>query len=255
MTLPLAEDRLNLILKLLVDKGSCRTSELARQFGTSEMTIRRDLDVLASRGLIKKVHGGATLNSVDMQFQERQQLSRGPKERIGLKARELIQPGQTIYIDAGTTAIQLALALKADPQLARTVYVVTHAINIAYELHSECKLYLIGGEAYQGTFSLVGPDAIQMIQKYNYDVFFVGACGIHERSGLTNTNLIEAQLKTEIMKRSNQKVLIADQSKWGNLGFATFAPIDAVDLWITDHLPDDARAVMQNRQVQVIEAP
>ncbi|MBB6099205.1 DeoR/GlpR family transcriptional regulator of sugar metabolism [Deinobacterium chartae] len=254
MTQPLADERLNLILKLLMERGACRTTEISERLGISGSTVRRDLDLLAERGLIRKVHGGATLASQDQIYQERQQIGRDEKARIGERALALIEPGQTVYIDAGTTALEVALALKRAPQLARSLHVVTHAINVAFELNGECNLYVIGGENYHSTYSLVGPDALEAIARFRYDLFFVGCTSIDPERGLTNSNLIEARQKTAIMRQTRRSILVADHGKWGPKGFAIFAALEEIDTWVTGHAPEDAQARFAAAGCRVLEA-
>ncbi|ADV67568.1 DeoR/GlpR family DNA-binding transcription regulator [Deinococcus maricopensis] len=253
MTQPLAEERHAQILSLLMQRGSCRTTEIVDRLGISGSTVRRDLDLLAERGLIRKVHGGAIINSQDQVYQERQTLGQREKERIGQLALTLLAPGQILYLDAGTTALQVALALKRTPALTRTLRVVTHGINVAYELNGECQLMVIGGENYGSTYSLVGPDALSIIERYSYDVFLVGCTSIDPARGLTNSNLIEAQQKTAIMARARQSVLIADHSKWNVPGFATFAALSDVRTWVTDAAPPDARTHFERAGVRVLD--
>lgn len=254
MTAPLAEERLARILDLLARQGTVRTVALTEQLGVSGATARRDLDLLAQRGLIRKVHGGAALASQDQHYQDRQQLEQGGKARLAAAAVELLSPGQTVYIDAGTTARQVARALRRAPALTRTLRVVTHGLDVAYELNGECPLYVVGGEVYGSTYSLTGPDALAAAERYSYDVFLVGCTSIDPDRGLTNSNLVEAQQKTAIMRRARRSLLIADHRKWGHAGFATFAALGDVAAWVTDHAPAGARAAFEAAGVQVVEA-
>lgn len=254
MTAPLAEERLARILDLLARQGSARTTTITEHLGVSGATARRDLDVLASRGLIRKVHGGAALASQDQGYRDRQNLERGGKTRLAQAAAALLGPGQTVYLDAGTTARHVAQALRASPGLTRTLRVVTHGIDVAYELNGECSLYVVGGEVYGSTFSVTGPDALATVSRYSYDVFLVGCTSIDPERGLTNSNLVEAQQKTAIMRRARRSVLIADHSKWNQAGFATFASLGDVRTWVTDHAPPGAREVFEAAGVEVVEA-
>jgi len=254
MTAPLAEERLSRILDLLARQGTLRTTAITAQLGVSGATARRDLDVLAQRGLIRKIHGGATLASQDQQYRDRQQHERGAKAALARAALTLLEPGRTVYLDAGTTARHVALALRATPALTRTLRVVTHAIDVAYELNGECHLYVVGGETYGSTYSLTGPDALDTIERYSYDVFLAGCTSIDPARGLTNSNIVEAKQKSAIMRRARRTVLIADHSKWGHAGFATFAHLGDVDAWVTDTAPPDARAAFEEAGARVVEA-
>lgn len=251
MNAPLAEDRLQSILDLLARNGSMRTTALTQALGVSGATTRRDLDTLERRGQIRKMHGGAALASQDQQYQDRAQLQQTAKNRLAGAALNLIRPGQTVYLDAGTTARTVAQALRRTPELTRTLRVVTHGIDVAYELNGECPLYVVGGDLYGSTFSLTGPDALDTVRRYRYDLFLVGCTSIDPTRGLTNSNLIEAQQKAAIIGQSTRTALIADSSKWGPAGFATFATLDQIHDWVTDHAPAAARIAFEARGVQV----
>lgn len=256
MTLLLAEERLTRILELLAQHGTLRTTALTKLLGVSGATTRRDLEVLAERGLIRKLHGGAALISQeqtnqDQQYRDRVKINQVGKRGLAELALGLIEPGQTVYIDAGTTALALAQVLKGRPQLTRTLRVVTHGIDVAYELNGECSLYVVGGEVYGSTFSITGLDAIQTLGRYHYDLYFAGCTTIDTCGGLTNSNLVEAQQKTAIIRRTQKTVLIADQSKWGQTGFATFAEVGELSAWVTDQASAEARAMFEAAGVTV----
>ncbi|AAF12597.1 DeoR/GlpR family DNA-binding transcription regulator [Deinococcus radiodurans] len=262
MSPPLAEERLTRIVQLLAERGTLRTAALTELLGVSSATIRRDLDVLAGRGLIRKLHGGAALAAPepeaplnqDQFYRDRQQVNHLGKQRLAGRALELIAPGQTLYLDAGTTALALAEALQRTPQLTRTLRVVTHGIDVAYVLNGECALYVVGGEVYGSTYSLTGPDALSTVSRYNYDLFFVSCTSIDPAGRLTNSNSVEAQQKASILRQSRRSVLIADQSKWGPPGFAPFAGFAEVSAWVTDRAPATARAAFEQAGVTVLEA-
>lgn len=250
MTL-LADERLTQIVALLTEHGSLRTTELAARLKVSGATLRRDLDTLRQRGVIEKVHGGARLASQDQLYLERQQLNQPGKRALAKAALLEITPHQTVYLDAGTTALDVAQTLKTVPTLLRTLRIVTHAIDVAYELNGECDLYVIGGEVYGSTYSLTGPDALATLGQYSYDLFFVGCTSINGAGQLTNSNRIEAQQKSAIMERASRTVLIADGSKWGQAGFAPFAHLRELSGWVTDEAPAEALAACQSWGVTV----
>ena len=262
MIAPLAEERLERILHLLAERGPQRTTALTEALGVSGATTRRDLDTLAGRGLIRKVHGGAALapptpaEHQDQQYRDRQQQQPDAKSRLAQAALGLLTPGMTLYLDAGTTARAVAQALRRTPKLTRTLRVVTHGLDVAYELNGECPLYVVGGEVYGSTYSLTGPDALDTVRRYRYDLFLVGCTSIDAAPpgppALTNSNLVEAQLKTAILDRARHAALIADHSKWGHPGFATFAHAGDLSHWVTDAAPDEARAAFTAAGVRVV---
>lgn len=263
MSPPLAEERLTRILQLLAEHGTLRTTALTRLLGSSSATTRRDLETLAGRGLIRKLHGGAALAgpeqdvprpNQDQFYRDRQQVNRSGKQQLAGRALDLIAPGQTVYLDAGTTALAVAEALQRRPHLTRTLRVVTHGIDVAYVLNGECPLYVVGGEVYGSTYSLTGPDALGTVSRYNYDLCFIGCTSIDPAGRLTNSNSVEAQQKAAILRQSSRSVLIADQSKWGPPGFAPFAHLGDVGVWVTDQAPAAARTAFEQAGVTVLEA-
>lgn len=241
------QERQQRILELLAGRGFQKTQALVRALGASGATVRRDLEALAAAGQIERVHGGAAplaggAAGRDIRYRERQAQAGNAKARLATVACGLIRPGQTVYLDAGTTARAVAVALRARPELARTLRVVTHGLDVAFELNGECALYVVGGEVYGSTYSLTGPDALRTIERYHYDLFLVGCTGIDPERGPSNSNLTEAHQKAAIVRRSARSVLIADGTKWGLRGFAPFASFAELNGWVTDAAPPEARA-------------
>lgn len=245
------QQRQQRILDLLSSQGFTRTQDLIAALGASGATVRRDLEVLAAQGQLERLHGGAAPLSRDIRYLERQSQSAGAKQALAELACELIAPGQTVYLDAGTTARAVAAALRTRPALTGTLRVVTHGLDVAYELNGECRLYVVGGEVYGSTYSLTGPDALRALEQYTYDLFFVGCTSIDPERGPTNSNLTEAHQKSAVMARSARTVLIADSAKWGVRGFAPFAGFAELHGWVTDAAPAEARRVMAAQGVQV----
>ena len=232
----LADRRQELIMAALSARGECRTKQLAEQFQSSEMTLRRDLAELEKRGLLRRVHGGAVLLNRDVNYAQRLELGHTQKQYVGQAAARLLKSGQTVYLDAGTTACEMARAIAQGLPQVSHLSIITHGISIAGELagHTPYQLQLIGGEIYQNALSTFGPVALTQIADLNIDVFFMAAGGVNAEAGWTNTNVVEAVVKRAVMARSKTVVAICDGSKWGQETFAPIVPFDGVSRWVVD---------------------
>lgn len=248
-----AQERRERILTLLRQRGFMKTQALIEALGASGATVRRDLEALERAGQLQRVHGGVSLPTRDIRYLTRQGEDAAAKASMARAALGLIQPGQTVYLDAGTTASALALALRRAPTLTGTLRVVTHGIDVAYLLNGECSLHVVGGEVYGSTYSLTGPDTVAAAQRYRYDLFFVGCTSIDPQYGPTNSNLTEAHQKAAVMGRAEKSVLLAAGRKWGAGDFAPFAAFSQLSAWVTDAAPPAARAAF-GEIVQIIEA-
>lgn len=228
-------DRLQHIIALIERNGSQTNAELAETLNVSLMTVRRDIIELEHRGLLRRVHGGVqSAASPDRGFSLRSRQQRSAKQAIGASAAALVEEFQTIYLDAGSTAMELALSLRQ--RSVKGVRVVTHAINIASELAglSHISLVQIGGEVFGQTFAATGPFAVTCIRALSFDQCFVSAQGFDLQAGLTDSNLLEVEVKQAVLERAKRAVLIADSSKWGVTSFAKVAPLGVVAQIITD---------------------
>ena len=232
----LADHRQELIMSVLSARGECRTKQLAEQFQSSEMTLRRDLAELEKRGLLRRVHGGAVLLNRDVDYAQRVELDHAQKQWVGRAASRLLKSGQTVYLDAGTTACEMARAIAQGLPQVSDLSIVTNGISIAGELagRTPYQLQLIGGEIYQNALSTVGPVALAQIANLNIDVFYMAAGAVDIHAGWTNSNLIEAMVKRAVVARSKSVVSICDSAKWGQESFATIVPLEGVSRWVVD---------------------
>jgi DeoR/GlpR family transcriptional regulator of sugar metabolism len=253
----LGDHRRELILAALSSGGQCRVSDLARQFSLSEMTVRRDLRVLEEQGLLRRVHGGAVLVDAEVEYPLRAREGQTQKQRIGRRAAELIRDGMTIYLDSGSTAMEVALRIKEGLPGVNQLSVATHGVNLAIELagHPAYNVHLIGGELYHNGLSTVGPVALAQIAQSHFDVFFMGARGIDLVAGWTNSNQFETQLKHVAIAQSRQVCAIADSAKWGQRGFATIVPFEQIPVWICDDdLPEAAQDAATSAGIDLLIA-
>ncbi len=252
----LARQRHDLVTERIRTMGSVRVGDLAAEFDVSDMTIRRDLDLLAAQGLIEKVHGGATrlneMSSFEPGFDAKQERQRSEKDLIARRALDLIQPNSAIGLTAGTTTWTFARHLGSVPDLT----VVTNAPSIAQTLYqtvdASTSVVLTGGIRTPSD-ALVGPIATSALAKLHVDVLFLGVHGMDEQLGFSTPNLAEAEVNRAFIESARRVVVLADHTKWGMRGFAQIAPLDRADVVVSDSaLPDAARETFQNLGVEVI---
>jgi len=259
----LARHRQSLILEDIRRTGSVRVSDLTQRLGVSDMTIRRDLEVLARSGLIEKVHGGAVLPGVPSShepgFEAKSSLEQPAKAAVTKAAAELVTPGSAIGLSAGTTTFALAERLMGIPGLT----IVTNAVRVV-DLFADSQLagpaatrtsVVLTGGVRTPSDALVGPVADLTIRSLHLDMLFLGCHGIDPVAGLTTPNLAEAETNRAFVRAARKVTVVADHTKWGIVGLSSFADLDDVDTLVTDSgLPAEARALVADRVGQLIIA-
>jgi DeoR family transcriptional regulator of aga operon len=231
----LNEERRRAILAALNRDGRVLVKDLAAHFQVSQITIRKDLEVLQGRGLLHRTHGGALVPSSgalnDPSLQEKEKLHRTEKMRIAQAAVRLVEEGQSILLDSGTTTMAIARALRS----FRKLTVITNAVNIAAELaNSEIEVILTGGTVRKNSFSLVGPLAEETLRHLSADTLFLGVDGFDTRLGLSTPNLQEAKVNRVMVEISRRVVAVCDSSKFGRRSLSTIVPPNAIHHVITD---------------------
>lgn len=197
----LTQQRKTLILQRLARDGEVIARTLAVELGLSEDTIRRDLRELAAEGKLSRVHGGALPLSPPLpDLDERRRHASDGKSRLGAAAVKLVQPGETVFLDGGTTTAALVSALPHD--LSLTVMTHSPTIAAALEHHTAIRVILIGGQLYRHSMVAVGAEAAAAISRLRPDHFFLGATAAHPRHGLTTGDFEEAAIKRAIAARS-----------------------------------------------------
>jgi DeoR/GlpR family transcriptional regulator of sugar metabolism len=242
----LAQQRQAAILELVRAIGAVRVADLVQRFGVSDMTVRRDLEALAGRGLVDKVHGGATTagpgSTEEPGYRAKSLRQRAEKAAIADRAASLIAPGSAIAISAGTTTAMLAACLVEMAGLT----VVTNSIPVADRLFGPGRVeqtVIITGGTRTPSDALVGPVAEAAISALNVDMLFLGVHGMSSRTGFTTPNLLEAGTNRLLVGAARRLIVLADSSKWQVTGIATIAALNEADVVITDTgLPDGARA-------------
>lgn len=221
------------ILHYLTERGFASVTELAREYGVSEMTIRRDLADLEGQRALQRTYGGATVYDptffeVSLQTKATQFVEE--KRRIGRAAADLVQDGEVVVVDAGSTTTLVAKFLKS-----KRVTVVTNSLNIAADL-SDCpsiQLYIAGGRLRQGVLAIVGSETTSFFEKIRADKLFLGVDGIGVDGGLTVPDLDEANTKRAMVKAAGQTIVVADHSKIGRSTLSTIVPLSRASLLIT----------------------
>jgi DeoR family fructose operon transcriptional repressor len=229
------EERKLKVLEYVQQHARASVPELSQLFDVSESTIRRDLKELEDLHLLQRTHGGAvSLQGVNFEpsFLEKEDKFRAEKEAVARKAKELIEEGDTILLDSGTTIYHLVKQLKSFTKLT----VVTNSLIYADELQgvSGIEVIILGGSLRSETLSLVGPITEQSLRMIRVDKAFIATNGLDIKEGLTTPNLIEAATKRAMIDSAKQVILLTDHSKVGKVAFAKVADLDRVDKCIVD---------------------
>jgi DeoR/GlpR family transcriptional regulator of sugar metabolism len=237
---PKKELRHAAILQRLREAGSANVEQLCAALRVSVHTIRRDLEDLHERGVLRRVHGGAAQLEplfyepfrADRSFQEQMESFADEKRRIAKAAAALVREGDIVAMTAGTTTTETIRCLPMNRRLT----VVTNAVNIAMELckRKDIEVFVTGGYLRGTWFSLVGPTAIQSIGKVFIDTLFIGVNGIDDQRGLTCFHPDEAELNKVMVHQARRKIVVADSSKFGVVAQWLIAPTAAVDAIVTD---------------------
>jgi DeoR/GlpR family transcriptional regulator of sugar metabolism len=242
----LAEQRRAMIVDVVRKRGGVRVGELTRALGVSDMTVRRDLDVLARQGAIAKVHGGAVptpdARTHEPGFEAKSALEPTAKEDIARAAAELAVPGSAVALSGGTTTYALARRLVE----VRDLTVVTNSVRVADVFHAArsaedqdgprrgAAAVVLTGGVRTPSDSLVGPVADRAIRSLHFDVLFLGVHGISVEAGLSTPNLAEAETNRHLVHAARRVVVVADHTKWGTVGLSSFATLEQVDTLVTD---------------------
>jgi DeoR family fructose operon transcriptional repressor len=235
-----AEERKMKILELLNENSKIIVPELCEYFGVSPATIRNDLRELENSGLLKRTHGGAIKNlqtRYELDTIQKQIKNLPEKQAIAKRAVELVEDGDTIAIDTGTTTLEFAKLLSS----RKGITVVVNDIKIAsyLEYNTDANIILIGGMIRRHYNCTVGHMAINALKGLNVDKAFMATNGLSIKRGLTTPDMSQAEVKRAMMDIASEIIVLCDSSKIENMAFVQFAPIDRVDRLITDDKIDD----------------
>nr|WP_319397695.1 DeoR/GlpR family DNA-binding transcription regulator [uncultured Carboxylicivirga sp.] len=238
----LKEERQNIILEKIKQSSKVLSSELSIDLNVSEDTIRRDLKELSQKGLIRKVHGGAILNDshsyIPMNYDDRKSFAAEEKLLIAQKAISLLKDDMLIFIDGGTTNLEIAKQLPSDIRLS----VMTNCLPVASELLSKANVhtYFLGGEFLSDVPITVGTDTLNLLNEVNADIFFIGTRSLSIDRGLTDIDRSEVLVKRKMAERSAKTVSVALSEKLDSVQNFNIIPIEKLDILITELDPDNA---------------
>lgn len=227
------------ILAILSENGQVVAKDVSQAMGVSEDTIRRDLRELAQEGLLQRVHGGALPASPAVaDFAGREQLRHEGKVAIGIAAASMIQPGQVVILDGGTTSREIARHLPREMKAT----IVTHSPTIALELvdHGDVEVILIGGRLFKHSVVAVGAAAVRAISGIHADTFFMGVTGVHPKTGLTTGDYEEAAVKRALSQASAETFVLASAEKLNAASPYEVIGLEDVNGIITERGVDEA---------------
>lgn len=262
----LAEERRFRIQEILTQKSTVSISELMEVFGTSDMTIRRDLDELASRGVCQRIHGGAiSLRVMEYphdaypHFSQREMSQVQEKTAIAQEAVRRVATGEVIAIDTGTSAAYLAHALRS----LNSITVITNSLGVLAQLFDVTSIALIspggalsieraGGSG--GDLAFVGPIAVQTLRGFRPNKAFISASGISVVDGISNAGLFQAEIKRTLIEIAEEVILIADHTKFNRVGGILVAGMENFHTVITDtRAPKKDVACLCDMGIEVIQ--
>lgn len=240
------------LLALLQRNGRVEVADAARRFGTTEMTIRRDLDGLVANGAARRVRGGAVsllLRAEEPPFMLRRLAGADRKARIGRAAAELLADGEAVVLDSGTTALEAARALARRPVVAMPL-----SLQAAAELAASgtVRMLLPGGQVRPGELSMVGPLATASLAALRFDTALLSCCGLAEGQ-VTAHDLGDAEVKRAMRASSARTVLMADSSKFARSAAAVVCAVGEIDVLVTDRdLPPEVAAALRGNGVELL---
>lgn len=223
------------IREQFVARPGVSISRLARSFGVSAMTIRRDLAALEGKAQIQRTHGGAVLTErmiLEFDYREQRELNRAAKRAIAAKAREQVRPGQRLILDTGTTTLELAALLKDGTDLT----IVTPSLAVASELQHApgVEVILLGGVLRRGSPDLTGPVTEHCLELFAADIAFQGADAIGADGSIYNSDLRLARVDKLMRRVAERSCVLADHTKIGGTALARSGSLADVDMFITD---------------------
>lgn len=248
-----------LILQRLRERSQISVAELHDEFGVSKVTIRKDLNALSDRNLLVRTHGGAMSYQAgeatpdDTPINNKCLYNKREKQAIGRLAATLIEEGNTIMLDSGTTTLEIARNLER----FRRLTIITNAINIAVELlrYKRFNVILLGGNLREPSHSTVGPIAESNLKLFYCDKLFLGVDSFNVECGLSTPNIEEANINQVMLSRAGQVVAVFDSSKVNKRSFAFIASVDKIDVIVTDdRLSPNLRTQLRSMGIQLYQA-
>ena len=235
----LAIERRNEILMKLQAERRVVVSELSQLYDVSEETIRRDLEKLVNEGVAIKSYGGAVINenaNLEVPFNIRKNYNVVGKQKIAEQIAAMVKDGESLMLDASSTAVYIAKALKEKKNLT----VITNSIEIVVELMDmpDWKVLSTGGLTREGSFALVGPQTDKMLKSYHVDKTIISCKGFDLESGLTDSDELHANNKITMLEAAGKKILAVDKSKFDKTAFTAIGALEDITTVVTDEEPD-----------------
>jgi len=252
-----AEQRRSRIMAELGHAQSLKVNDLSDRMEVSEVSIRRDLQILEDLGLLKRVHGGAIAipdQKVGEALSTRWYQNLEKKERIGRVAAEMIQLGDHLIIDSGTTPLQVARHIAPELLASGNLTVITASLPIAREVGNRpgVHLILLGGVYLPAYDLVIGPQTIENLKNLHADKLFLGTDGLTFNQGITTANVLEAEVDRAMVNASSEVIVVSDSSKIGLIGLVTIMPLTRIDKLVTDNgAPPDFVADLRQHGVDV----
>lgn len=253
----LPSERIEKLQSLLAEKKFLNIKELKQEFNISRSTATRDLEYLIQQGLARRTRGGImrieTHDSFECpKFSTNKYVPRlEEKRKIAAKAFELLTPPTTLFIDGGTTTMQLCPYLKTGD-----FRIITNSVGLACYLiqNSSLEVILAGGLVHKRGMITIGPNALQVIKSVHAD-WYIGSSGGIDEKGLTNTDLLTVEIEQQMIKQSSQTMFLLDHSKFGKKVLTYFTEFEAMDVLVTNAIPPpEIYNRLQNADVQVVIA-
>lgn len=250
-----AKERRALILQMLEQKPEVQVTEISRETGISEVTIRKDLTILQSRHLLLRTRGGAMRKPVENQNQEKaidikRMFNFKEKERIGEEAAKLIKDGDYVMFDSGTTTLEVARNLDRFQNL----HIITNAMNIATELmkYKRFDVVMIGGNVRSNSQSTVGPLALSVMRNFSRYKLFLGVDSFSIEEGISTHNMEEALLNQMMIQQADKVIAVFDSSKFNKRSYVHVANTRQLNCIITDRaIPTGMTAKLKSLGVEV----
>lgn len=259
------QQRLNLVLELVSERGNVSIAEVGEALGVSTATVRRDLNALAEQRLLTRTHGGASALGSGYELPLQYKIARQAEAKVAIAraVAELVQPGESVGLNGGTTTSEVARVLGRSERLrgdsdAPGVTIVTNALNIAYELsvREHVKIVVTGGVPRRQSYELVGPLVASSLRDFSLDLAVLGVDGVTGRFGATTVHEGEAEASRAIASVARRVVVATDSTKLGRTTFARICPLEAVDVLVTEaEVPTDLAHDLDAAGVEVVVAP
>jgi len=248
------------ILAELTHSQAVQVADLSRRLGVSEVSIRRDLARLESEGMLRRIHGGAVVmpgaaSASAVRPQNSNLVRASEKHRIGYAAAGLIQPGDRVIFDSGTTVLQVAAHLPEDLRHSGNLTAITNSLPVVRELgpNQGVHLILLGGVYLPQYEVVVGPQTIEQLRSLHADRLFLGADGLTLSRGVTTANVLEAEVNRATIAAALQVVVVADSTKIGLIGLTSIVPLTGISTLITDaEAPAEFVSELRRQGVEVV---